>query len=419
MAFSNVTLYRQNSEKEKFIVIYYRHNGNPVRYRTGVVVKPKDFDKKSSTVKSSDCESSSKNEIVKKAHKLLEQIIEDFINVNGIKPNSSIVSQQLDSGIQLKRSKVEANLLECFSDFLLYKSIEFNSPEKSIQSLKDYKSTYNALKDYSKVLNNTIYPTDLTTKIWLDKFNTFLASPRPQVKGYEFLTKKQNDKTRNKRFGVLKNFCTWLKENAFLHDIEAILKYKVTIEEKDYYTPLLSEIKLIQENDFKIVPQQKAIDMWIFACHTGLRYGDIGFVKKSKIKDKNGVQILKLNNQKTKVNIEVPLTKKCIEILEKYDFNIGLMTDQNANKYLHEALATIDVFKEEYEYGVDGDTKPKFDLITFHTARRVFITHLINNNVSVNAIMKMTGHRKISTLQKYINPDYELISENVKIFNEL
>jgi hypothetical protein len=33
--------------------------------------------------------------------------------------------------------------------------------------------------------------------------------------------------------------------------------------------------------------------------------------------------------------------------------------------------------------------------------------------------MKMTGHKKISTLQEYINPDYELITENIKVFNDL
>ena len=72
-----------------------------------------------------------------------------------------------------------------------------------------------------------------------------------------------------------------------------------------------------------------------------------------------------------------------------------------------------------HPFGNDGDSKPIYEQITFHTARRTFITNLVNANISLNAIMKMTGHKKITTLQEYINSDYQLIKENIKIFNEI
>ena len=418
MAYSKVQLYKENKDKEKFVVIYYKHQTSAVRYRTSVVVKEKDFDKRAKVVKPSDTDFKSKNDIISKSAENVELIITSFIKQHGIKPTSDYVKKQLSSGVVIKQAKIEADLLECYADFLVAKTVEFSSPERSVRSLKDYVSTENALKDYEMV-NGSMRPFDLTNRIWLNKFNTFLSKDRPDKSGYKFLTRRQNDKTRSKRFSVLKNFGAWLVNHHYLKDVEELLKYKVTVVNKDYYTLSLEELKLLQDHQFKNITHQKAVDMFVFACHTGVRFGDVKYINKSKVKKEGVVPILKLVTEKTNEKIEVPLTDKALSILKKYGFRLNLMTDQSVNKYLHEALGTIDVFKEEDEYGVDGDTKEKYKLITFHTGRRVFITSLVNNNVSLNAIMKMTGHKKISTLQKYINPKYELMMENVKVFNEL
>lgn len=418
MPYSKIKLYKKNKLNEQFVVIYYRHGNSSVRHRTTVTVKEKDFDKKASKVRSSDNNAEYKNEIITSKHELVEYLIEDFIKENGVKPSSDYINKRLESGIKLKKTKIEANLIECYDDFLQYKKIQFSSPERSILSLKDYISTYNALKDYEKVIG-TINPSDIIDSSWIARFNIFLSKPRPKIKGYRFLTKIQNDKTRAKRFGVIKNFGTWLQDNGYLNKIDSLLKYKVKVVDKDYFTPSIDEISLIQASNFKSKAHQKAIDMFIVACHTGVRYSDIIRINKSRIKNKNGLLILVLNNEKTDEKIEVPLTNKVVEILNKYKYNLNLMTNQSLNKHLHEALSTIEIFREEYEYGLMGDTKPIFELITFHTGRRAFITNLVNNNVNINAIMKMTGHKKISTLQKYINPDYELMMENVKIFNDI
>lgn len=418
MAYSSVKLYKKNKENKSFVIIYYRHDGAAIRQRTGVAVLQKNFDNKASKIKPSEPSYESYNEIVSNAHKLMEEIIVEFIKENGVKPTSEFVKTQLKTDRKIKKETLEANLLGCYQDFLNYKKIQFTSPEKSITSLRDYKSTQNALIDYSQIIGSC-QPLDLKNKLWLEKFNNFLASPRPKIKGYKFKTSTQNDKTRSKRFGVLKNFGEWLIEEKFLNDIDALKKFKVKVQTKSYFTLNLENLKSIQEHKFESQPQQKAIDMFLVACHTGVRFGDIIRISKARIKKHNDTTILTLNNQKTKERIDVPLSKKVLEILEKYDYNLKLMSSQKTNHYIHNALKNIDVFLEDYEYGIEGDTLPKYKLVTFHTGRRTFITNLVNNNVNLNAIMKMTGHKKISTLQQYINPDYDLIMDNIKIFNDL
>ena len=245
--------------------------------------------------------------------------------------------------------------------------------------------------------------------MWLNQFNIFLSTARKDIPNYKNKTSIQGEKTRAKRFNVIKEFGRWLVKNKNLSSIEELKDYKINVRKIKHYTLTLEEIKKIQNYKFKKLAHQQAIDMFIVGCHTGVRISDVILINKNKVIQFGSSKILKMIAFKTKERFEVPLTDKVIKILEKYDYNLNLMSDVKVNFYIHEALENID----------QGDFKPKFKLITFHTGRRTFITNLVNNNISVNAIMKMTGHKKISTLQEYINPDYPLMIDNVKIFNNL
>jgi integrase len=417
MAYCNIKLYKQNQLKDKYVIIYYQHE-TILRYRTGVKVKPKDFDNRSETVKSSDIEYERKNKLIITSFNKIEEMILEYIGNHGIKPTGDYIKQELSLGQTNLKKKLSLELLDCYDDFIKELHIHFSSPDKSITSLKDYKSTRNALADYTVVVKK-IKIFDLDNKIWLSLFNQFLAKDRPEIIGYKFKTRKQSDKTRHKRFACLKQFSNWLIEKKIIPTNENLRKFKIRVNNKDHYTLNMKEIKMIQSATFSKPHYQKAIDMFLFACHTGLRFSDIIRVNNSMIKKINGVTILKFYTKKTHEKAEIPLSKIAISILDRYQFRLNLFASQKVNEYLHDALFEISSFKDEYEYGNDGDTKPIFKQITFHTARRTFVTNLVNANISLNAVMKMTGHRKISTLQQYLNPDYELIMDNIKIFNEL
>ena len=42
---------------------------------------------------------------------------------------------------------------------------------------------------------------------------------------------------------------------------------------------------------------------------------------------------------------------------------------------------------------------PMYDLMSTHTARRSFITHMLNSGVPAKAIMAITGHKSINNFQ--------------------
>ena len=417
MAYSSITLYRKNANNEKAVIIYYKHNST-LRHLTSVSVREKDFDKKVGRVKHSDSEHEQKNEIIQIVHEQIERTILSYITEHGVKPDCDYVKKQIKLNTNTIRLKSDAELTDYYHKFLQDKTIFFNNPDRSQESLKDYKSTYNALLDYQRVVNS-IPINSIVNQMWLEKFNQFLSKDRPSISGYKFLTSPQSSKTRHKRFICLKNFGNWLVTNSHLPSIEVLSKFKIRVEDNNHYALSLDEIKLLQDKKFDRETHQKSIDLFLFACHTGLRISDVRQVKKVMIKEKKGKTILELSTQKTRVKAEVPLSRFAESILKKYNYNLKLYSEVNVNKYIHEALETIATFKECYVYGTKNEDAPKHELITFHTGRRTFITNLVNNNVNLNAIMKMTGHKKISTLQEYINPNYELISDNIKVFNDL
>ncbi len=417
MAYSSITLYRKNADNEKSVIIYYKHK-TTLRQITTVTVKEKDFDKRAGKVKPSDKDYEQKNKTIQRVYERIESTIVRYLTEHGIKPDCDFVKKQSKLNIDNIRLESEAELTDYYHRFLQEKIIFFNNPDRSQQSLKDYRSTYNALLDYQRVVHS-IPLNAIVNLLWLERFNQFLSKERPRVEGYDFRTSKQSSKTRHKRFICLKNFGNWLLSNNKLPSVEVLSKFKIQVEDNNHYALSLDEIKLLQAKKFERDTHQIAIDLFLFACHTGLRISDVNQVKEAMVKEKKGKMILRLNTQKTKEKAEVPLSRFAMHVLEKYNYNLKQYSDVNVNKYLHEALKTIDEFKEYYVYGARNEDAPKHDLITFHTGRRTFITNLVNNNVNLNAIMKMTGHKKISTLQEYINPDYELITENIKIFNDL
>ena len=418
MAHARITPYKLNSKNERHLIVYYQHQGTPVRHRTGVTVKDNLFNRKTQLVRSTDPEHSRKNKILKAQLSAIEETIDEFFSENNLLPSSAYVTEKIKSGLTQKREKLEADTVEIYHEFHSEKREEFLSSDKSKASLKDYGSTLSALRDFTKV-NGKIRPRNLNDKLWLTRYNNFLASERPTVAGYKFITSPQNDKTRNKRFGTLKTFGNWLVERKYLKSTDVLKQFTVEVVKKPFLTLSLEEISHIQNRTFRSVPEQKAIDMFIVACHTGVRYSDVIRIRKSLVKGGGKEKFLEMSNHKTKEEIVVPLTRKVISILRKYDYNLHQMSDQKVNHYLHKALSSIPEFQEEQVSDVEGNTQPKYKLTTFHTGRRTFITNLVNKSVSVNAIMKMTGHKKIETLQKYINPNYQQIMDNVAIFENL
>lgn len=153
-----------------------------------------------------------------------------------------------------------------------------------------------------------------------------------------------------------------------------------------------------------LTPKQEEIrDMFIVGCMTGQRYSDYSRLSADNIKGDN-VHILQ---QKTKNKAVIPMTDYVREIFSKYG---GKMPKARCIQYFNKAikqickkvgLTELIVYEEEQADRIVMVRKPKYEMISSHTARRTFATNMIRNNIPSNKIMKCTGHKTSSCFDRY------------------
>ena len=73
----------------------------------------------------------------------------------------------------------------------------------------------------------------------------------------------------------------------------------------------------------------------------------------------------------------------------------------------------IVLYKKE-KLKVTAETYKKYEKISSHTARRTGITYLCRQNIPLEQVMLLSGHRNLATLQKYIKLDSMETINNIK-----
>ena len=119
---------------------------------------------------------------------------------------------------------------------------------------------------------------------------------------------------------------------------------------------------------------------------------------------------LNIHTQKTDEKISIPIHPILKEILDKYDYDLQVLkiSNQKFNKGVKELCFEAGIVQEVEVVRYEGSTRkylaiPKYQLIASHTGRRTFITNSILAGIPLSVIQKITGHRKLTTLQKYVD----------------
>jgi len=158
--------------------------------------------------------------------------------------------------------------------------------------------------------------------------------------------------------------------------------------------------------------KEKAIlDMFILASFTGLRISDINRLNEAAVSD----GVIRMFQQKTHGYVSIPVLKEIRDLVETYSKSpVGFprINQGEANRTIKsickEAGLVETVPVQEYRGGeVSVRNLPKYELVSFHTARRSCITNLFRRGYSPNYIMTMSGHKSISSFQRYIRSNEE------------
>ena len=120
-------------------------------------------------------------------------------------------------------------------------------------------------------------------------------------------------------------------------------------------------------------------------------------------------------SEKTGEICEIPAFETLKSVAEKYNYNfpepINDIIVLKEIKHICKMLPTMNVNLEKSF--LKGGTRyrdilKKYQMIVIHTARRTLATILVEYGLPYEQVMKITGHKKLSTLQKYIKSDLDI-----------
>ncbi|MAU70625.1 MAG: transposase [Pseudozobellia sp.] len=151
-------------------------------------------------------------------------------------------------------------------------------------------------------------------------------------------------------------------------------------------------------------------DIFIFSCYTGLSYIEVKNLSAKNIVE--GIDCedwIVLRRKKSNVPVKLPLLNEAKLILQKYASYpkaengyhlLPVFSDQRLNLYLKQIASICKIDKH----------------ITFHVARHTFATTIaLLNDVPIETVSKLLGHRKLSTTQKYARVIEKKISNDMKL----
>ncbi|MCC9168632.1 site-specific integrase [Pontibacter harenae] len=285
--------------------------------------------------------------------------------------------------------KVGKTFLEYYDEY-----IGSSESHRSPSTLRKYRGIYNHLVNFSEKKK---YP------LTFEGINMRFFD---EMKDYLVKDLKHTDNTVWKTFATLKAFMVWALERD-LHQNLSFRKFKAIQREVDTISLTEKELQTLYEKDLSKNPRLGRVrDVFCFACYTGQRYSDLEKLRRSDIKG----NVWALRQKKTDSVNRVPLLPQAMAILERYSEDaapLPVLSNQKMNDYLKELgeLAGLDeptsVTSRRGGERIE-DTKPKYDFITMHTARRTFITLSLEKGLRPEIVMRVSGHTNYQTFKKYI-----------------
>ena len=272
----------------------------------------------------------------------------------------------------------------------LDKFIVINSVIRQPNTIKKYKSLKKHLKSFEKIKNRNLTFDSINLK-FCDAFTSYLLHDLEHV-----------NNTISKYIKTLKTYMRWTMERDYHKNDEFI---KFSAKEKPADITYLTYNQVMHLYNLKISDETLALvkDYFCLACFTGLRYSDISQIRKDYFKDES----LFLPIKKTKETIEIPINPFANEILEKYDFDIKVYSNAITNKKL-KIIGKLAEFNQEvilkkYKGAETIEiNKPLSEHLTFHLARRTFITLSLEKGIRPEVLMEIVGQKDYKTMQRYI-----------------
>lgn len=340
-------------------------NGERCAFSTGKRVKSCNWDKTKQQVKGKDEEAQSLNNYLKAIKAKLYQKEAELLD------RGFIITAELlrDAYFDKIESLKEKTLFEVFE--------EHNQEQEKLVGNGVSKATYwisvytvRLLEEFiqQKYKREDLYLRELNLN-FIQSFHSFLRIDKGMA---------QNSSTKHLK--LLKKIVNLAVANSYM-TTNPFITYKIEREPVEIDFLDEEELRKIINFDTPLPRLERAKDMFLFGCFTGLSYIDIKTLAPEHFeKDSTGRIWIKKRRVKTGVLSRIPLLPIAKLILDKYKGGEKLLPIQDPadiNKYLKDIAILCDIKKR----------------ITFHTSRHTFAsTVTLANNISLEVVSKMLGH---------------------------
>ena len=203
-------------------------------------------------------------------------------------------------------------------------------------------------------------------------------------------------------------------------DRDPFINYKINLKEVEREILLEHEIQAIVDKEFATPRLNQVRDIFIFCCFTGLAFCDVKKLSKAHlILGIDGERWIKINRTKTDTRSSIPILPMAQSILDTYSGNptcinknklLPVSSNQKMNGYLKEIADICGINKN----------------ITSHIARHSFATTItLQNDVPIESVSKMLGHKSIRTTQHYakvldkkVSADMQLLKTKLSVVKD-
>lgn len=218
---------------------------------------------------------------------------------------------------------------------------------------------------------------------------------------------------------TIKHFRGFIKDRVKRKIIPAIdlTDFKIPEEESDAIYLSHEEIAQIYQTDLSAHPHLiEYRDLFVLACLTGLRFSDLSTLRPEDLQR----GMLYKKQEKSDHWVIIPLREEAKLIFTRqFRDKIPDLTNPEFNRHIKTIgkLAGITkLVKFSYKKGNKNVviTRPKYDWITSHTARRSFCTNEFLAGTPVELIMKISGHKRTKDFYRYIRITPEEAANKIK-----
>lgn len=256
--------------------------------------------------------------------------------------------------------------------------------------MKSYKSVIRLINDFSEENNAKIF-TNSVNEEFLEDFILFME--------------ERGNKQSYIKYNLVQIKGMVKKAGTYNYAIDPSFD-DVDIDDEDHPAVYLSmnEITRIYYYQGLTRIQSKWRDLFVLGCLTGLRYSDYSKLTKDNFV---GDYIVK-KTQKTGIKVTIPTHDYVKEIFAKYDEMVPRgLTIQQFNRHLKNICRKVGLNElVTFHYTRGGqlvtEVKPKWDLVTSHSARRSFATNAYLAKMEIYQIMAITGHTTEKSFFRYI-----------------